>query len=376
MSTAEHAFLPPSSAAAWVVCAMWPTMNQKYPETEPQEESLEGVTAHWGIAEQLEGREIKLGQIAPTTGKGLDEEMLEGIDVFLAASELARKNADTMACEQRLTGKRIHDTLNWGTPDLWTWKRSTATLDVFDYKHGHEHVEIYENFQLINYVALLFESLGINGGNDGDVTVNMHVVQPRSYTPDGPHRTWTVRGDDLRGYFNMLAGAAIKATMNDPKETTGNQCKHCPGRHACTALQRVAQSAADMSLRALPVELPPKAIGLELMMLENAAKRLEARITGLQAQAAAILRRGEQLPWYRLGSKQGREAWGKPVEEIIALGTALGVNVAKPGVLTPAQARKLGLPDGIVDAYMAPRGNAIVLERDDNTLAAKVFGKS
>lgn len=365
-----HAFLPPSSADVWRWCPMWPTMNARFPELEPTQESLEGSAAHWALALKLTtGREVEVSQVAPN-GVTITEEMTEAVEVFDAAVEPLR--GQTWHVEETVQGSPVHASLNWGTPDLWTFQ--FPFLDVVDFKFGHEYVEIYENMQLVNYALLILELLGISGATDQQITVRLHVVQPRSYTPEGTHRTWTVKASDLRAFRNILAGAADAALVPEPIAKPGPYCKHCPGRHACTMLQRVAQSAIVQSGHSLPVELPPEAVGLELRMLQSAAKMLAARITGLEEQATGLLKRGERVPGFAMESVASREVWGRPAAEVVALGTAMGVDLYKPGTITPKQAVDKGMPAELVAAYVAPRSNALKLVPANDSKARRVFG--
>lgn len=365
----QHAFLPPSSAGVWRHCAMWPTMNARFPEIEPEQAALEGTAAHWGLAEavaRFPEAELHVGEVAPN-GVLIDQEMLEAIECFEIAIDPVREQE--LHVEKKMHGTRVHPTLNWGTPDLWTFQ--FPVLDVFDFKYGHEFVEVYENWQLINYVLFILELLGVR---DEKITVRMHVVQPRSYTPEGVHRTWTVEASDLRGHANILTHAAAAATKPEPIASPGPWCKHCPGRHACTMLQRVALSSIEQSGHRLPVELPPEAVGLELRMLQRAQTMLAARVTGLEEQATGLLRKGQPVPGYAMESVAGRQVWGRPIAEVVALGAAMGVTLDKPGVLTPNQAIDKGLPAELVAAYVAPRSNALKLVSNNDSKARRVFG--
>lgn len=346
-------------------------MNAQFPETEPEQAALEGTAAHWVLDQCLSphGVEIPVGTIAPNRIT-VDQEMIEAVECFEVAVEPVR--AQTLHVEKKMGGTRVHPTLNWGTPDLWTFL--FPVLDVYDFKYGHEFVEVYENWQLINYALFILELLGIGGANDQQITVRMHVVQPRSYTPEGVHRTWTVKASDLRGHANILAHAAAMATKPEPVASPGPWCKHCPGRHACTMLQRVALSSIEQAGHRLPVVLPPEAVGLELRMLQRAQAMLAARVTGLEEQATGLLRKGQPVPGYAMESVAGRQAWGRPVAEIIALGAAMGVQLDKPGVVTPNQAVDKGLPAELVAAYTAPRSNAMKLVSHNDSKARRVFG--
>lgn len=369
-----HAYLPPSGAGAWRYCAAWPSMNAKYPEAGDAPAAAEGDAAHWVNTQAVRNVWPLPGTRAPNA-VAVTEEMLEGAEVWLDAIAPAR--SDDEHFERHVSGKRVHDSLNAGTPDYWSLRvtSSGTVLHVSDYKFGHGHVEAFENWQLVNYVALILDTLGVNGQADQMIAVEMQVVQPRSYHRDGPVRRWSVpRASDLRAHINTLRNAADRATVAEPVAGVGPHCKHCPGRHACQALHAAALSAVDVSTSAHPVELPPHAIGVELRALDRAAALLEARRAGLQEQALALIRRGERVPFYATEQGQGHERWNRPIAEVLAVGEAMGFTLGKPDAVTPAQARKLGMDPGIVAAFAERPTGALKLVADDGAKARRVFG--
>ncbi len=366
-----HAYLPPSGAAAWVQCALWPLMNATYPQ-EGDEGTAEGDAFHWLSFMTIKGfpeANIPNGTRAPN-GVVIDEEMQEGLEIVVNSLDFGLR--DEFKIEERMHGRRVHATLNNGTPDLGWYK--FGNLHVYDWKYGHEFVDEFENWQLINYAAFWLEKLQAQGVEDHMVMVHLHVVQPRAYHPRGSHRVWTIRGSDLRAYINILAGAAERAIVANPVATTGPSCKHCPGRHACEPFQQVAGTAIELSKQAFPMEMPPAALGSELRMLWAAKDRLAARITGLEAEAEKLVRSGVNVPHTMLEASGGREGWAKPIEEIVALGQLMGVSTAKIAVITPNQARKLGIPKEVVAEYATRPSGSTKLVLDDGSKARRAFG--
>lgn len=333
-----HAFLPPSGADAWVPCALWPTMNARYP-SDSTEESEEGRAAHWVVEERAWGAVHKEGDRAPN-GYLVTQEMLDGADLWLSAIRpvlgLVLHVEETLAALPDAPE-------NWGTPDLWTF--SAPHLDVYDYKFGHGYVAVEENWQLINYALLVLGQLQVP--DDREVLVRLHVVQPRCYDAE-PHRTWTVVASDLRAHANILHAAVVASRDPLPKARTGTHCKHCPGRHACAVLQRDGFSSMDEAFRTLPQELPPEALAVEMSMVERALERLRARASGLQTACLALAREGK-LPGWQIERGRSTERWLKSPAEVLAFADQLGIDISKPDVpMTPGQTRKAGMPDAIV----------------------------
>jgi hypothetical protein len=377
-----HEFLPPSGAACWRLCAMWPTMNALYPELEPSEEAIEGEAAHWVWAEMLlHRRPVALGQIAPN-GAMVDEEMLDGAETFCTVAHGTRAvptmdgETGPAHIEEKLnpveTNPRIHPK-NGGTPDLW---RLQYDLKILEYKYGHAYVPAFESWQCINYAALIMDREGIDGIRDQTLPVSITVVQPRNYHQDGPVRTWTFTAADIRPHINELRMAAERATVPNPVATPGPvQCEYCPGRHVCPALLEATNVGRDHSVaRAAPVEMSPAAAGRELSRLTYYRDLLNARIDGIAEQNMAFIRAGKRVPGWGLRNSGGRERWKNP-EHAKALGAIWGVAIERPAVITPNQARNLGIPDEVVAAMAeTPTGKAKLVP-DDDAMIRRIFGQ-
>ena len=370
-----HAFLPPSAAHIWVVCAMWPTMNRLYPETGEKPAAREGTAAHWAMEQVLHRREIQVGQFAEN-GEPLTQEMLEGADLYsdvVAAAYASVPSVTAYCVERRVLIPYVH-AANWGTPDTWIFGHNPTTgraqLIVIDYKFGHEFVPVFENWQLVDYACGILSELG---ANDQMVDVEFIIVQPRNYHRDGPVRRWHVRADMLRAQVNILTSAAERAHMPKPVATVSPGCEHCPGRHACAPLQQAGYASAALAQDSTPLEMDPAARGLELKMLESAQLLLEARISGLAEQVEHDIVTGGGNPHYHMVSTTGRVKWIKPADEIIALGQLCGADLSQPDVVTPTQAKKL-IDPALVDAYSERGAGGRKLEQLSTANTRQIFG--
>jgi hypothetical protein len=386
-----HAFLAPSAAARWVACPGSALMASRYPEQGDKEAAAEGEAAHWCAQQIFEGwaPEVLLRDGRTDKGHPVTLEMIEG------AQMLVDDVRDTLApfgavpiVEKPLTVPRVHSAC-WGTPDVRAWTVMPAAFDrtlyLWDYKHGHKHVEIFENWQLICYAAGCLSEENANATAEGRnavpesrITVVLRVVQPRSYHRDGPIREWRVNALDLRDYVHRLNMAAMDATQPEPEcKPQADACENCNARHACDALQRAAYRGMDLARQAQASDLTPAAIGLELRYLNDAAALIKARTTGLQAQAEGLIRQGVAVPHWMMAPAGGRLSWTKSAAEILALGEMVGVPLAKEAEpITPTQAKAMGFPPDLVGAYSATKSGAVRLELDDGSAARKVFAKS
>lgn len=363
-----HSPFAPSSAARWVNCPASIAMARKYPDVCADPDAAEeGIAAHWVCSERLNGRDVPAGTIAPN-GVETTDEMAEGADLY-EDDVVGTLGGLPMHVEQPVAVPSVHPEC-WGTPDVWA--AGGSMLYLWDYKFGHKPVDPFENWQLTAYASGILDRLGVTGLGDQHTRVVFRIVQPRSYHRDGPVREWSCMASDLRAAINRLHHSA-----HDKYQTfhVGPECGYCPGRHACTALQFSTMRDADFAAQDVPpVDLAPEAAALELRLLQAAAARIQARVTGLEAQVLSTLRSGVAVPGYRVEFGSGRERWERPVEEVLALGSMLGVDLAKPpAAITPVQARKAGIPAEVVAAYAARPTGAARLTPDDGSLARRIF---
>ncbi len=374
-----HAFLAPSSAARWVQCPLAPSLEAKYPESAEQPAALEGTAAHWVVQQHLLNAPATLGQQAPN-GVAVTQEMLDAAELVATdiQNALGMEWRQRLFIEQPVLINRVHRD-NWGTPDYYAWvrlKNGRIVLFVWDFKYGHGIVEVFENWQLIDYVAGILDQM--REANDMELVVDMRVIQPRAYHRDGPVRSWRVVASDLRGHFNRLEMAAEDATGKDPHANPAPEaCENCRGRHACNALQRKAYLAADRAKHYGATDLDSHALGLELRTLSNAAALLQARVSGLEAEVEARIKAGQLVPFWMLESSAGRLAWTKPASEVIAVGQMMGVNLAAPqDVITPTQAKNLGLDESVVNLYAKRPSGTAKLKYDNGAKARLIFSSS
>lgn len=376
----EHAPLPPSAASRWGPdgCAASATWEALYPEDEDSPEAREGTAAHHYLAEVAAGRTVTIGELAPN-GIPITQEMADcAFDVLLDITSTVKSNgdADALRIENKVSAAATVHPDNWGTPDAYLLVRPRRKLHVWDYKYGHRYVDAFGNWQCLDYAAAILESEGIPYEDWPNWSITITIAQPRNYHPDGPLREWHLNGAQLVERIERLRVAAAAARAPNPPLQTGEHCRDCNARHACPALEAVAMMFVDMSMTAQPVELTPKALGLELKIIRAAMKRLGARATGLEEELLAVAKRGGQTPFWRAEYSMGREKFrdDAPIGELVTLGELYGVVMLKPpATITPAQAVKAGVDAEVIKAYAhKPRG-AMTLVPFDETDIAKRF---
>ena len=352
----EHSKLPPSSAARRIACPGSRKLEALYPR-EQTESAKEGTLAHTVCAELMHTNILKI--------KGISDEMLRNCHMYveyLRSMSLTYGTTETRVyIEQRLNMPNIHPEC-WGTPDAWFV--ADGVLHMFDFKYGFGPVEVYENWQMIAYAA---------GVPDEFTKAVFHIVQPRAPHIDGPIRTWEVELKDLVEYWDMLINAEWEATQPLPLTKPSTQCVNCQARHACPALQKTVLNNINTIDLSIPHDLDDAGLGNELRILHNAAKLLDARITGLEQEALSKLKAGKRVPHYELGEVQSREKW---TCDPTNLGALFDIEVRKPveiEFITPKQAIKAGIPAKVVRKYSETPQGAKKLQPIDEKKIRKMF---
>lgn len=345
------ALVRPSGGGRWSKCVGSPMLtllagmgdNEDIADNEVRED---GTAAHWVNAEVYEGRHPPIDSLSPNA-RIITEEMYDGCDLW---HDVLRSWPNVVpVIEKPVPNSKVIRGSVDGTPDAWAYNPSTRTLYVADYKFGFRFVEVWWNDQLIIYAAGICELLGIRLQ---DVQLVFVIVQPRSYHHEGPVRHWYVAGASLVAHVAKLDAASLACHQPGAMCTAGNWCHDCPGRSACKTLHADAQVTHELSYDSTPFELTPDQLGVELARLEDAARRLEGRITGLQATAENFIRNQKQVPGYTFTSKQGRLVF-KPgtLDQIKALAKLFNVQAFKePAPRTPTQLASL-FPPGTLDNF-------------------------
>jgi len=388
----SHSILPPSAAGIWGKpdgCTGWVLMAQTYPETEESVEAREGTASHEIGAEIITDAKTNNRQrhtakdwvgITASNGVIFTEDMFDGAkeyadDVIAVMRRTGVFGGPNIRIEQRVEIPAVHE-INWGTPDCSIYHKLGNALYVWDYKFGFKVVEAFENWQAIDYVAGLLDELEINGHVDQLTKVHIRIAQPRAFHRDGTIREWVVLASELRAYFNILHGNAHKTLGPDAEFHTGSHCKHCPGRHACPAALKAGLGLYEVTTKPVPVELSPEALGVQLAIVKRARKQLEYLESGFEEQVKGIIRSGSLVSGWAVEQGFGRETWGKPIKEVIALGDMLNFDLRKPvDTITPNQAKKLGVDEAVITAYSTKPRTGLKIVSDNGNKAKQVFKK-
>lgn len=365
--------VPAWGAASWVACPYWPTALQHSKDEETPDRIL-GKCAHWVASRLLNGEAIALGQPIPGyIGQEVTQEMMTAARVFVddVASTM---RGQPIYVEQPLT--MIDRLAPVGTvkPDVFGWVTDDQ-VNVYEFKMGREFVQAFSNWQMLLYARAILDVWNVDGWREQGITVCFRVVQPRNYDREGPVREWKIKASELRALWNILGNAAEEATNPNPVARTGTtQCKRCPGRARCSTFQRHAYAEASHVGDGMPFDLDGNALGLELRALEDARAILDARITGLEQEAAAKISKGETVTGYAMESGLSRQYWTIPDHAVSTLGALYGVKTTVEKPITPTQATEAGLPVEFVNQYSTRSRTEEKLIRVENSKVRKAFG--
>lgn len=357
-------------------------MAQLYPETEETEDAAVGTASHEVGAALIQAATVAgVGslQVGSTASNGviITEEMFEGAKLY--ADDVTRVMRSTgvfaapnLGIEQRLAIIRVHE-LSAGTPDCFLFDTKTMTLYIWDYKFGYGVVEAFENWQGTNYLPGIMAALGLDRMDGQDIKVEFRIIQPRAHHRDGPIRPWKTTAAALRGHINQLETAAAEALGPNPTYRSNPGCKHCTGRHACEAALRGGVNLFEAATTAVPVELTPLALGVQLILIRRALKQLEYLESGYAARVESTVRSGTLVPGWGVEPAYGNEKWKVPAAEVIAMGSMLNQDLRKEGAKTPNQARKLGIDAAVITAYSEKPRAGVKIVPDNGSRAKQVF---
>lgn len=370
----------PSSFPRLMHCGGSHELAKHYPEPEADEdEGLDkdaaevGTAAHWVVEQLLHGRDLPpLGSLAPN-GIPVDRDMHDGARITLdyvceVAGPTAKREIEvTVDCS-------ILHPLCHGQIDLRIF--TPQANHIFDYKHGHNYVNEYENWQLLGYAAGSLDMGTQTPAVDESLPTYLHIIQPRSYGRGGKVcRSWRIPPGALIGYAMRIRERLAQIELGLSDCVTGEHCRYCPAQRGCEALEAAALHAAQIARGNTPLDLTSRQAATELALLTQAEAALKYRIKGLEAQLEHDLTRGVPVPFYHLKETTGREKWRDGVEaaEVINFGALFGVNLAKePEALTPTQARKL-MPDPRMVDKMAFRPTSRTLAEVDPAETRRIF---
>lgn len=325
----------------------------------------EGNAAHWLIEQVFNGvhsAEELIDRKAPN-GVYITADMVEHVEGYL------RDVCGTGSIEVQTS----YSDQTWeikGRSDHITRNRYGDTLIVSDFKYGWKIVEPEMNWTLISH------AIGWLSRN-GDVLQNtrrivFRIYQPRPFHPDGPVRQWVISYDELMKHWQTL-----KSALENPSDIcrTSENCYKCPSRSQCPALQIATMNAVDVAHRAFDSEIDNDRLGWMLDNIKRAQDVLKQSLDAYEDLALHRLKVGQNIPEYTIQSGLGKTHWNDGVTPEL-LQALTGIDVSKRDIVTPNQAKQLGVSEAVVKAYTDRPSTGFKLVRQDvSKKAEKLFGR-
>lgn len=325
-----HAKLSASSSDRWMNCPGSIQLSEKAPPQIESSYAREGTLAHECLELLLTG-EVVADPIYTAEMIGHASSAVETI------FDMTPKGA-TIIAEQKVDLSFIAPEM-FGTLDCAIIEHF-GTLKIIDYKYGAGYaVDPEDNSQLLYY------ALGIAHLYDYNFKdVELVIIQPRAFHPDGPVRSWTCSMEYLLEWSEALALAVEFTKGKDAPINPGSWCKWCPAAIICPALKQdaLAQAKIDFSEDLSEVILPdPQEVQiLDLSAMLLAADKIETWIEKLRAYAFDQLSQGKDVPGFKLVEKRSIRKWNDPAQVEYNAHQMFGKKAFETSLLSPAQLEK------------------------------------
>lgn len=300
-----------------------------------------------------------------------DEEEDASVDTYVAyVNDCALPNQPPPNAqrflEQRFDLTRYHPNL-YGTADAVIHWPQVKKLKVIDYKHGAGvPVEVEENAQLMYYGLGAMSSL-----NAPVASIELVIVQPRCFHPDGLIRSWKTTPARLLDFVADLVDDA-KATEDPNAELVpGDHCRWCPAKATCPALREKSMALAAQSFTSL-TPYNPQSLSQTLSMLSV----IETWVKGVREFAYREAEQGRPPPGWKLVDKRAMRKWRDNLK-MDDLARNLGVkppDVWETKLRSPAQVEKLLGKEGkaVFDQFIvAESSGKTLVEMSDKRPEAK-----
>lgn len=377
----QHAKLPPSSAYLWGPdgCSGAMQMQERQPPEDETDESREGDASHWLLCQLLRKITVPADAVADN-GVPIDDEMREAaqllVDWAFAILEEWRAAGDDFLFEneQHVTAHILVHPDNDGTPDLVLINWTRREVRIGDFKYGHGFVDVFGNWQVLDYGACIVESHQLDRLEDW--TFHFTICQPRNYHKDGPLRHWSLPGSQMADKIDLLKIAALAASEPGAPLRTGDHCKHCTAHWDCPVNQQRGGHLLDLAGEQGSLGMGPAALGLEGRQIEQAIRYLTDRKKALDVKIGELLDCGFRVPYHAVEFGKPRDVWDKAqITKAAQVVEMYGLPVAKGVALpTPRECIKKGVDAAVIKPYVTTNAPAKKIVQVADNAAAKVFG--
>lgn len=359
-----HSPLGGSSAERWMHCPGSVQLLKflALPEvTEEPDYRRDGTTAHaaaaWALENAADAWEL-VGQ--EFGGQTVSADMTKGIQVYLDECRAVTPEGAQVFLEYHMHAPDFHPQA-YSTLDFAAYKDGIVRLR--DYKNGFLEVECRDNPQLLYYAFLLLRHPDLADCH----YVDMGIVQPNSFSPTGPVKTWGLAADKVREWGETVLLPAMNATEFDHTLDPGRWCRWCPAKLVCPAIAGAFKAATEAD-PAKVKEVSDTSLVREYETIKSATFYAKA----VEEELFRRLNSGRDLPGVKLVAKQAKRVFkdGAAEKARDAFGDAA---FETPELKSPAQVQALPGGAAFVKQWAyTPQTGLTVAPASDSRTAVKV----
>jgi hypothetical protein len=323
-------------------------------DTDEPDWQREGTAAHDLIARCLNhtdtaGQEAWewVGEIMEN-GEVITADLAIGAQVMIDECVPIMHGADQVWVEERITSGISK--YYYGTVDFAALHGTY--LQVRDFKNGAGVVvEVEWNPQFLYY------AWGIAESRPDIEVIQIGVVQPNAYHPDGPVRTWTLTRDQLRKWIYEKLMPAMHKAMHSHDLKPGEWCRFCPAKLICPVLTGLFRAAATIDPEALG-GMSDADLDRDYALIEAVQMRLRA----IKNEVFSRLSHGREFTEAKLVPKQADRVFRGGAEDVLVEKLGADNIYTKPRLKSPAEIEKLTGGKALVKelAYTPDTGLTVV----------------
>lgn len=362
-----HSLLGASGMHRWAAC---PGSVRLIREVGPGASSAyaeEGTDAHALAATYLNNTRLDIRSWVDTEVEidgrtfTVTEEMVDAVERYAEVVGSLMVGASKLFIEQRFDLSAVHPGC-FGTADAVVWRPHTRELYVIDFKYGAGiAVDVKENPQLTYYALGAFLQLKLPAEH-----VELVVVQPRAYHPDGDVRKWGASPSELLDFRRDLIDFAKQTEAADAPLVAGDHCRFCPALTTCPKVKEMRQEVARGKFAKVNA-----LAGEDLKLALESVPLLQAWCKAVHEYAFAMASNGRAVPGYKLVDKRASRKW---ISELRAAEWARKIadldddEIFKPRAMVgvPAIEKLVGKGAVPLDLITAESSGLTLVPADDN----------
>lgn len=343
-----HSVLSASGAERWTECLAQPNFCKDTPRTSSA--AAEEGTAYHEVSEICirEGRDAIEFVDRQVHGFMVTADNAEAAQVYIDRIRYwAAQPGATLLIEHPVSLENLGPPIPmFGTSDAIILLPEQRLIVVVDLKFGKSKVvEVGEragprgNIQGKYYgLGALFDQASKMPGKALPYDrIQIEIVQPRAYHPDGPIRSEVVSIQEMREFAKWLRERAHLTQDPAAPFNPGKHCLFCPGEAKCVARGNQALSVAqsefdtptveslvDVGVPALPQ--PTALTNAQISEVLQKAQPFEEWLGAVRSYAFEALKRGEDIPGFKLVEKRATRKWTDESDVVAKLVTEFGMD--------------------------------------------------